>query len=651
MAEPILDIPMVDVNEDEEDYSYEDGEEYDYEDGDDVEAEAEEMARRLSEQLRADIAKAQLEAAASRPAPLTAIQPNQHPIPGPSVTAASTLKKKKEAAITTMRSILDIALNNPLVRDTLSSTLPSGDIENVFSIFQRCISVGTISKRMAKPLSEAIVSLAKSDALFGSLRNSDAPAQQLDKGKRKREEYASETLPDTRLVKRPAFDQPDLLGQISAAVRAISHALSTPPRQPPDPALVASIQLPLHQVFLFAVTSSPRAGPHAGTLHELGGLIQMLGVLSGVPIGPPAPPPMHGAQWPPYAAPPPDIGTAVHPCLVPGCRKTFHRLFSLRTHQRAHTLSERPFRCAHCPASFVRNHDLKRHARLHERRAWRCAGCDKIFSRRDAIKRHKDTRGRAAGGGKGRSGEAEADGDACALAAIEEVEVDRAEGEEEASRRAKLWNGIAATQQPAPPLLHGQLYDDGLPEEGEVNPAVIEQAHALVLQVHGLLQAHVARGLGTPVTPHAPGVPHAPAPLAQPLPTHPSAGPATFASIMASAQQSPASPAPPVPAPVPTPTTQPSTPAAQPGGLPVPISAAEALPAPENTAGDAGASASSLPASLSLAWLSEEQTRLLEQAIAQAASAAQAQAEAEAALEESSDFDDDEEVDELYDES
>ena len=44
-----------------------------------------------------------------------------------------------------------------------------------------------------------------------------------------------------------------------------------------------------------------------------------------------------------------------------------------------------------------------------------------------------------------------------------------------------------------------------------------------------------------------------------------------------------------------------------------------------------------------LPWLSEEQTKLLEQAIAQAASAAQAQAEAEAALEEEEDADDDDE--------
>ena len=52
----------------------------------------------------------------------------------------------------------------------------------------------------------------------------------------------------------------------------------------------------------------------------------------------------------------------------------------------------------------------------------------------------------------------------------------------------------------------------------------------------------------------------------------------------------------------------------------------------------------STPPSLSLSWLSEEQTRLLEQAIAQAASAAQAQAEAEAALEEEGEeFDEDEE--------
>ena len=98
-----------------------------------------------------------------------------------------------------------------------------------------------------------------------------------------------------------------------------------------------------------------------------------------------------------------------------------------------------------CPASFVRNHDLKRHMLLHDKKAWRCAGCNKIFSRRDAIKRHKDARGRALGGKGGRPGDADAVDTACAFAEIEEVEVDKTEGEEEISRRAKLWNGIAAS--------------------------------------------------------------------------------------------------------------------------------------------------------------------------------------------------------------
>ena len=57
--------------------------------------------------------------------------------------------------------------------------------------------------------------------------------------------------------------------------------------------------------------------------------------------------------------------------------------------------------------------------------------------------------------------------------------------------------------------------------------------------------------------------------------------------------------------------------------------------------GSATPASSTNPNGSSLAWLSEEQTKLLEQAISQATSAAQAQAEAEAALEEEDEDEDD----------
>ncbi|KAK2746496.1 hypothetical protein FQN57_003122 [Myotisia sp. PD_48] len=51
--------------------------------------------------------------------------------------------------------------------------------------------------------------------------------------------------------------------------------------------------------------------------------------------------------------------------------------------------NDRPFRCDLCPQSFNRNHDLKRHKRIHLAvKPFPCTHCDKSFSRKDALKRH-----------------------------------------------------------------------------------------------------------------------------------------------------------------------------------------------------------------------------------------------------------------------
>ena len=48
---------------------------------------------------------------------------------------------------------------------------------------------------------------------------------------------------------------------------------------------------------------------------------------------------------------------------------------------------ERPFKCDVCPQSFNRNHDLKRHKRIHlSVKPYPCTFCDKSFSRKDALK-------------------------------------------------------------------------------------------------------------------------------------------------------------------------------------------------------------------------------------------------------------------------
>jgi uncharacterized Zn-finger protein len=48
---------------------------------------------------------------------------------------------------------------------------------------------------------------------------------------------------------------------------------------------------------------------------------------------------------------------------------------------------ERPFKCDQCPQSFNRNHDLKRHRRIHLAvKPFPCTFCEKSFSRKDALK-------------------------------------------------------------------------------------------------------------------------------------------------------------------------------------------------------------------------------------------------------------------------
>ncbi|KAA1095268.1 hypothetical protein PGT21_018846 [Puccinia graminis f. sp. tritici] len=53
------------------------------------------------------------------------------------------------------------------------------------------------------------------------------------------------------------------------------------------------------------------------------------------------------------------------------------------------TAPDRPFVCEKCGARFNRNHDLKRHTRIHlEVKPFPCGWCEKAFSRKDALKRH-----------------------------------------------------------------------------------------------------------------------------------------------------------------------------------------------------------------------------------------------------------------------
>lgn len=61
-----------------------------------------------------------------------------------------------------------------------------------------------------------------------------------------------------------------------------------------------------------------------------------------------------------------------------------HRLYGPGGQQHQ---QERPFSCDQCAQSFNRNHDLKRHKRIHLAvKPFPCSSCDKSFSRKDALK-------------------------------------------------------------------------------------------------------------------------------------------------------------------------------------------------------------------------------------------------------------------------
>ncbi|KAK4185412.1 hypothetical protein QBC35DRAFT_534182 [Podospora australis] len=51
---------------------------------------------------------------------------------------------------------------------------------------------------------------------------------------------------------------------------------------------------------------------------------------------------------------------------------------------------DKPHKCTLCTQAFSRNHDLKRHKRIHELiKPFPCSNCSKTFSRKDALKRHQ----------------------------------------------------------------------------------------------------------------------------------------------------------------------------------------------------------------------------------------------------------------------
>lgn len=82
----------------------------------------------------------------------------------------------------------------------------------------------------------------------------------------------------------------------------------------------------------------------------------------------------------------------MHPGLLPGFNSgqvanAQHLYGAHPVHHGMPGPADRPFKCDQCPQSFNRNHDLKRHKRIHLAvKPFPCSHCDKSFSRKDALK-------------------------------------------------------------------------------------------------------------------------------------------------------------------------------------------------------------------------------------------------------------------------
>ncbi|CAM1502100.1 Fc.00g040840.m01.CDS01 [Cosmosporella sp. VM-42] len=151
---------------------------------------------------------------------------------------------------------------------------------------------------------------------------------------------------------------------------------------------------------------APHASPtqHSPTSHGPGS--RGLGSLSGQPQGPAMAPP--APYRPSYAPSPyqqlPTMGQSVmsnihqpggQMSMIPGMGvPAYGHHPMMYGHGQQPTQSERPFKCDQCVQSFSRNHDLKRHKRIHLAvKPFPCTFCSKSFSRKDALKRHRLVKG------------------------------------------------------------------------------------------------------------------------------------------------------------------------------------------------------------------------------------------------------------------
>jgi len=199
---------------------------------------------------------------------------------------------------------------------------------------------------------------------------------------------------------------------VSSSAPQQSPALSQDsfrPPQPPTPTYSYHASgTPQHSNFPYSTGPSPTLSQQQSPISAGGSMPRMSpavsqGSIPSIPSNNPAHSPYQYQQRPPlqYSGGQPPVFSNVqntngglslvggHP-MMPGFNSghaaAMPHFMGHPQHQQP-TTNDRPFKCDQCPQSFNRNHDLKRHKRIHLAvKPFPCNHCDKSFSRKDALK-------------------------------------------------------------------------------------------------------------------------------------------------------------------------------------------------------------------------------------------------------------------------
>ena len=160
---------------------------------------------------------------------------------------------------------------------------------------------------------------------------------------------------------------------------------------PPFNASSPSMQSPLSAPLSGSTRFSPPVGPQSTFpppnqispygFRPYSAQFPMPGMANQLPLGNPIMTNMHSPSGP--------MGLVGMPPGVPGMVPGYNSGIAAHIYgnQSQNTPNDRPFKCDQCPQSFNRNHDLKRHKRIHLAvKPFPCGHCEKSFSRKDALK-------------------------------------------------------------------------------------------------------------------------------------------------------------------------------------------------------------------------------------------------------------------------